>query len=264
MHYAIARAVASMRAGWAMSAGRAMPRLFVDGPLSAGGRLELSRAQAHYVRDVMRRAPGDSVLLFNGRDGEWRAAIEIDRRGCAATAVEQTRPQAPEPDLWLVFAPVKRAPLDLVAGKATELGVSALWPVFTRRTAVGRVNLARLRANCIEAAEQCRRLTAPDCFAPVRLEEALADWPDERRIVLCDESGAGQPVAGALAAAGAGAGRPWAVITGPEGGFDPAEAAALAALPGVVRVSLGPRILRAETAAIAALACFQALMGDWR
>ncbi len=249
-----------------MAAERARLRLFVEAPLAAGRTVDLAPAQAHYVVNIMRRREGESLLLFNGRDGEWRAEVDAARRGrrCTATVVEPTRPQAPEPDLWLMFAPVKRAPIDLIARGATELGVSALWPVLTRRTAVSRVNLARLRANATEAAEQCGRLTVPECFAPAPLAEALADWPPERRLLVCDESGAGAPVARALTAGTADATAPWAVLTGPEGGLAAAELAALAAVPEVARVSLGPRTLRAETAALAALACWQALVGDWR
>ena len=249
-----------------MAAERARLRLFVEAPLAAGRTVDLAPAQAHYVVTVMRRREGESLLLFNGRDGEWRAEIDAARRGrrCTATVVEPTRPQSPEPDLWLMFAPVKRAPIDLIARGATELGVSALWPVLTRRTAVSRVNLARRRANATEAAEQCGRLTVPECFAPAPLAEALADWPPERRLLVCDESGAGAPVARALTAGTADATAPWAVLTGPEGGLAAAELAALAAVPEVARVSLGPRTLRAETAALAALACWQALVGDWR
>ena len=249
-----------------MAAERAPLRLHLEAPLAAGRTVDLVPAQAHYVVNVMRRREGDSVLLFNGRDGEWRAEIAAARRGrqCTATVVERTRPAAPGPDLWLMFAPVKHAPMDIIARGATELGVSALWPVLTERTTVSRVNLARLRANAREAAEQCRRLTVPECFAPRPLAAALAEWPRERRLLVCDEGGTGAPVARALGAGTADASDPWAVLTGPEGGFAAADDRALAAVPGVVRMSLGPRVLRAETAALAALACWQALVGDWR
>lgn len=245
-----------------MTGKRAGPRLFVDEPLVADRVLGLATKQAHYVCRVMRRGVGDSLLLFNGRDGEWRADIATAGRGCTVRLDCQTRPQSAAPDLWLVFAPVKRAPVDLIARQATELGVAALCPVLTRHTAVGRINVARLRANAVEAAEQCGRLTVPECRVPVRLADAVADWPAERRALFCDESGDGAPIARALGEAAASG--PWAVVTGPEGGFGADEAAMLAALPGAVRVSLGPRILRAETAALAALTCWQALVGDWR
>ncbi len=257
---------------------RTPPRLFVAATLAPEVTVDLAPAQAHYVVNVMRRGEGDSLLLFNGRDGEWRAEIAAVGRGrgpsprrsgfgraggLAAAVVERTRRQAPEPDVWLMFAAVKRAPMDLIARGATELGVSALWPVLTRRTAVARVNLARLGANAIEAAEQCRRLTVPECFAPAALEAALAACRGDRRLMVCDESGDGAPIARALGAE-ADATAPWAVLTGPEGGFDGSDIAAIGAVPGVVRVGLGPRTLRAETAALAALVCWQALIGDWR
>ncbi|MFP6744567.1 MAG: RsmE family RNA methyltransferase, partial [Alphaproteobacteria bacterium] len=181
-------------------------------------------------------------------------------------AVAQNRPQTPEPDLWLLFAPVKRAPVDFMARMATELGVSALWPVLTRHTAARRVNLDRLRANAMEAAEQCGRLSLPEVFEPATLDTVIDQWPVGRRLLMCDESGTGAPAATALAgvAPEGDKGEAWAVIIGPEGGFAAAEAAAMAALPGTVRTGLGPRILRAETAVAAALACWQALAGDWR
>jgi 16S rRNA (uracil1498-N3)-methyltransferase len=249
-----------------MAGKRSGPRLFVEEPLVAGRSLDLAARQAHYVCNVMRRGVGDALLLFNGHDGEWRADIVTSGRVCTVRPTECTRPQTGEPDLWLLFAPVKRAPVDLIARLATELGVSALYPVVTRHTAVARVNVARLRANAVEAAEQCGRLTVPECRAPVPLDDALADWPAARRMLLCDESGGGAPIAPALdmAAAVSTTFDPWAIVTGPEGGFGEDEIAALATRPGVVRVSLGPRILRAETAALAALACWQARIGDWR
>lgn len=236
-------------------------RLFVEHGLSAGAQVGLEPGQAHYLINVMRLRGGDRVALFNGRDGEWAAVIDRIGRGKCSLAVEaRTLPQAAGPDVWLVFAPVKRAPLDFVVAKATELGVSALWPVFTRHTAVERVNTGRLRAIVIEAAEQCGRLDVPGVIAPAPLEDALARWPGERRVLLCDEGGGGPPIAEGLAAASGG---PWAVLTGPEGGFAAGELDALRKLPFVTPVGLGPRILRAETAALAALACWQAWIGDW-
>ncbi|MFQ5784761.1 MAG: 16S rRNA (uracil(1498)-N(3))-methyltransferase [Alphaproteobacteria bacterium] len=246
-----------------MNSERAPLRLYVEAPLEPGGGFALAPAQAHYATNVMRRGVGDALLLFNGRDGEWRAWIAATRRGrSVAVEVEaRVRPQADGPDLWLVFAPVKRVPVDLIARTATELGVAAFRPVLTRRTAVARVNLARFHANAIEAAEQCGRLDVPACLEPAPLDRLLADWPAERHPLFCDESGGGAPLAAALADAEPG---PWAVIVGPEGGFAAEETAALAALPGALRVGLGPRTLRADTAAISALACWQALVGDWR
>ena len=240
-------------------------RLYVETPLAAGASVGLRRDQAHYLRSVMRLEAGSALALFNGRDGEWRGRLDGLGKGWASVALETlTRAQTPEPDLWLVFAPIKRARIDFVAQKATELGVSALWPVFTRHTAVERVNAGRLAANAIEAAEQCERLTVPEVKEPVSLDAALAAWPESRRILLCDETGAA-PIARALADARAKSADPgpWAVLVGPEGGFAPDELDRLRKLPIVTAVGLGPRALRADTAALAALACWQALMGDW-
>jgi 16S rRNA (uracil1498-N3)-methyltransferase len=244
--------------------GRGDIRLFVEQALAVGAAVGLSPERAHYLRSVLRLSAGAPVHLFNGRDGEWQARLEALGKGWASCALErQVRAQAAEPDLWLAFAPIKRARIDFVAQKATELGVSALWPVFTRLTAVGRVNVARLRANAIEAAEQCGRLSVPEVFAPADFAELLAGWPAERRILLCDESGAGVPIAAALRDGGANP-SPWAVMVGPEGGFARDELDRLRKLPIVNAVGLGPRLLRADTAALAALACWQALAGDWR
>lgn len=238
-------------------------RLFVDIPLAPGTAVPLAPAQAHYLTTVMRRLIGDELLLFNGRDGEWRAEISDLKRGRRAAAVplEQTRLQPADPDLWLMFAPVKRTPLDRLARGATELGVSALMPVMTRLTTANRIKLDRLRANAVEAAEQCGRLTVPDCTDPVTLADRLVDWPSGRRLLLCDETGGGTPIAEALRDLSPG---PCAVMIGPEGGFTPEEIEATAALSETCRISLGPRILRAETAALAVLSCWQALVGDWR
>jgi 16S rRNA (uracil1498-N3)-methyltransferase len=241
-------------------------RLFLDAALAADAVVPLTGERVHYLRNVLRRASGDRVGLFNGRDGEWTA--RIDRLGKAeGTAVveRQIRPQTPEPDLWLVFAPIKKARIDFVAEKATELGVSALWPVFTRYTSVTRVNTDRSRANAVEAAEQTERLSVPRILQPAKLQAAMAAWPGERRLLVCAESGAAQPIAQALeeaardATAAQGA---WAILVGPEGGFAPAELDALRKVATVTRVGLGPRVLRADTAALAALACWQAILGD--
>jgi 16S rRNA (uracil1498-N3)-methyltransferase len=237
-------------------------RLYVTANLAAGASVALDAAQAHYVRHVLRLDRGASVALFNGRDGEWRAVIEsFGKETCTVRLERRTREQVPEPDLWLAFAPVKRARIDFLVEKATELGVSALQPVLTERTQVERVNLDRLRANVREAAEQTERLTLPEVRAPLPLARALELWPAGRRLLLCDESGTSPDIASALHAEQPGV---WGVLTGPEGGFTQRELDALRNLPFVCPVGLGPRVLRADTAALAALAVFQALLGDWR
>jgi 16S rRNA (uracil1498-N3)-methyltransferase len=244
--------------------GSARIRLHVEAELAAGAEVSLTPPQAHYLGRVMRLGPGAALLLFNGRDGEWQARLEaVGKSKAAAVPERMIRAQEPEPDLWLVFAPIKRTPIDYLAQKATELGVSALWPVFTRHTVVARVNGARLRANLIEAAEQCGRLSVPALIAPARLADAIARWPAERRLLLCDETGQGEPIANALARLGPSPGAA-AFMIGPEGGFAPAELDALRKLPNCTAVGLGPRLLRADTAALSALACWQALAGDWR
>ena len=240
-------------------------RLYVEASLAAGAEIALTPEQAHYAKNVMRRGPGDEALLFNGGDGEWRARIDaLGKRGGVLSAIERTREQRDEADLWLVFAPIKRARLAFIAEKATELGVSAIVPVLTRHTVVNRVNIARLRANAVEAAEQSGRLSVPEVRPAVTFAELLAGWPDGRRIMLCDESGGGRPIAAALADAAVAPDAPWAVMIGPEGGYARDELDALGKLPFVTRVGLGQRLLRADTAAIAALACWQAVAGSWR
>ena len=237
-------------------------RLFVAADLADGLSIMLDPPQAHYVKSVLRLAVGDIVALFNGRDGEWLARIaEFGKGWCAVTLFAQSRPQQAEPDLWLLFAPIKRARIDYLAEKATELGVSALCPVYTQRTIVDRVNLDRLRAHAVEAAEQTNRLSVPELREAEPLDRLLANWPAKRRLLLCDESGASPPIGEVLPGSAPG---PWAVLTGPEGGFTEAELDGLKKLPFVCAVGLGPRLLRAETAALAALAAFQALAGDWR
>lgn len=237
-------------------------RLFTEAALGEGARVEASEGQAHYLLHVMRAQAGDRVSLFNGRDGEWLARMaEAGKRACVFSCERRIAPQVEVPDLWLAFAPVKKTPADFIAQKATELGVRALQPVITRRTIVSRVNLERLRANAVEAAEQSGRLSVPEVREPLAFDRLLASWPADRRILFCDEAGESPPVAEALRAAPAG---PWAVFTGPEGGFDPAERAALRAESFVTAASLGSRILRADTAALAALAVWQAILGDGR
>ena len=243
--------------------GRSAIRLFVRAALDAGVPVVLDAAQAHYLRNVMRQAPGDRVRLFNGRDGEWEGTIETLAPHRAGIRIEGLRAaQPPAPDLRLLFAPLKAERTRFTVEKATELGVGALHPVLTRRGRTRRVNTARLQARAIEAAEQCGRLDVPQIVPPCPLADALAAWPPERRLLVCDPQ-AERSAADALAAA-AGGGAPWAVLIGPEGGFAPEEKRLLAAHSAAVPARLGPRILRAETAAAAALACFQALAGDWR
>ncbi|MEO1492376.1 MAG: 16S rRNA (uracil(1498)-N(3))-methyltransferase [Pseudomonadota bacterium] len=236
-------------------------RLHIDAPLSEGAAIALSRDQAHYLFSVMRRSVGDAVLVFNRRDGEWRAhVVEAGKRAGVLHAAAQTREQAEGPDLWLCFAPIKKARTDFIAEKACEMGCTRLVPVFTRHTNADRVRVDRLRAHAVEAAEQCGLLSVPEVVEPVSLDALLADWPGDRALMFCDESGAGAPAAEVLRKAGPG---PWAVLIGPEGGFAAEEAARLTALPYAHAVSLGPRILRADTAAVAALAVWQTVLGDW-
>jgi 16S rRNA (uracil1498-N3)-methyltransferase len=240
------------------------PRLYVDHPLGPGVRVTLDAAQAHYLADVLRRKPSDQLMVFNGRDGEWRAVFEpAGKRGAVLALAEQTRVQDRAPDLQYLFAPLKRARLDYTVQKAVEMGAARLTPVITRYTQVERVNSDRMRANAIEAAEQCSILTLPAIDEPVALDRALAALEPERTLVFCDEDA---PIADPLAALAPLRGResiPLAVLIGPEGGFAPEERALLLDRPKTVRLALGPRILRADTAAVAALALVQAALGDW-
>ncbi|MBN9566808.1 MAG: 16S rRNA (uracil(1498)-N(3))-methyltransferase [Alphaproteobacteria bacterium] len=253
-------------------------RLHVEGPLRKEMRITPSPEQAHYLLHVMRAKAGDMLSLFNGRDGEWRAEIaDVTKRSCTLVCRAQSGPQQAVPDLWLVFAPIKKTPTDYLVQKATELGASLLQPVFTRRTIVTRVNRDRMRANAIEAAEQSGRTDVPEIREPLPLEKLLAQWPADRKLLFCDEAGDALPIAKAFAqkrpsplAEGGEAQRAtgegdcsWAILTGPEGGFDPAERAVIRARDGAIPVTLGKRILRADTAALAALAIFQSLRGDW-
>jgi 16S rRNA (uracil1498-N3)-methyltransferase len=237
-------------------------RLYVEAPLGMGLRVEAGEGQAHYLIHVMRAKLEDRLSLFNGRDGEWRARIvEVRKRACVLECEALSAPQSAAPDVWLVFAPIKKTPADYVVQKATELGARVLQPVLTRRTIARRVNLERMRANAVEAAEQSGRTDIPELRELVAFERLLAAWPAERKILFCDEAGDAPAIAQALRDAAPG---PWAIVTGPEGGFDPAERDALCACPFVVPVSLGERILRADTAALAALAIWQALVGERR
>jgi 16S rRNA (uracil1498-N3)-methyltransferase len=241
------------------------PRLFVALPMTAGARLPLAAAQTHYLADVLRLKPASPVLTFNGRDGEWLARFEPEGRRSAFLVPErQTRPQPPAADLHYLFAPLKRTRLDYMVQKAVEMGVSRLVPVMTRFTQAERVNTDRLRANAIEAAEQCGILVLPEIADPVPLTAAIAALESNRLLVFCDESAeVADPIA-ALAARRTAAPLPIAVLIGPEGGFAEEERALLLARSPGVRLALGPRILRADTAAVAALAVVQAALGDWR
>lgn len=235
------------------------PRLYVEAALGEGVAVTVEGNAAHYLISVMRVKPDDIVLLFDGRSGEWAArARDIRKRDLVLDCVARTKPLERVPDFWLCVAPVKKGRIDLIAEKACELGVARLQPVQTRRAVVDRLNLDRLRAHLVEAAEQCGRTALPDLAAMVKLDALLRDWPEGRHLFFADETG-GAPMAQALAAHPG----PAALLVGPEGGFDPAERAAIRALPAAVPVSLGPRILRAETAAIAATAAWMTLNGDW-
>jgi 16S rRNA (uracil1498-N3)-methyltransferase len=237
-------------------------RLFVEMPLAAGAAVECTGAQANYLGNVMRLGVGDRLLVFNGRDGEWLARLAMAKKGrCVLAAEEQTRPQDGGPDIHYLFAPLKKARLDYMVQKATEMGVAVLQPVITRRTIAERVNSERMRANAIEAAEQCGILRLPDVREPEKLGSVLHDWPQGRLLVFADEAA---PIASPLEALAAMPKGPAALLIGPEGGFDPAEREALRAQPFVRTISLGPRVMRADTAAVAALALINAALGDWR
>ena len=245
-------------------------RLFVDCDLAEDARAPLSKEQSNYLLNVLRLRDGDPLLVFNGRHGEWRARLASVSRKEAALAIESLeRPQTQPCDLHYVFAPLKHARLDYMVQKAIEMGASKLTPALTHRTQNQRVNVERMRANAIEAAEQCGILTVPDVDEPRKLEKLLAEWPADRLLVFCDEDAPpGEPVERLRALVGDRPNDrptpPLAVLIGPEGGFDEGERAMLTALPFVVGISLGPRILRADTAAVAALAIVQAALGDWR
>ncbi|MGF1651160.1 MAG: 16S rRNA (uracil(1498)-N(3))-methyltransferase [Hyphomicrobiaceae bacterium] len=241
-------------------------RLFIGADLPATGAIDLDRDQTHYLVTVLRQKPGDRVLVFNGRDGEWAGVIaSADRKSARLTLTHQTRPQVGGPDITYLFAPLKRARLDYMVQKATELGVARLCPVLTRFTQAERVNLERMRANMIEAAEQCGILRLPEVLEPVRLEVALARLGTDVLLVFCDEAAeTSDPIKALQQAAGSRqAPSPVAVLIGPEGGFSADERELLLRRSPVVRLSLGPRIMRADTAAVAALALVNATLADW-
>lgn len=246
---------------------RVETRLYVEADLAPGAAIGLDHSRAHFLRSVLRLQRGARLAVFNGRDGEWAARLDALGKGWASLVVErQRRAQAAGPDLWLVFAPIKRARLDFLVEKAVELGVSRLQPAMTRHTAVSRVNGERLAANAREAAEQCERLEVPEVGAARPLFDIMGDWPAGRRLLVCSERGAAEPLTAVLQAAAreqaSGVLSPWALLVGPEGGFARSELDGLSKLPFVTPVGLGPRILRADTAALYALACWQALLGD--
>jgi 16S rRNA (uracil1498-N3)-methyltransferase len=244
------------------------PRVYVDAPLHEGANLPLDAAQANHLINVLRLKSGDIVLAFNGRDGEWQALLEAAGKRSRILAVKtRTRLQEPAPDLHYLFAPLKHARLDYMVQKAVEMGASRLQPVLTRHVQASRINLDRIRANAIEAAQQCGILTLPEIRAPLTLDRAIAAWEPGRILIFCDEDAPVRDPVTTLAQARAAhpTGAPsLAVLIGPEGGFASEERAALASLPNTVRLALGPRILRADTAAVAALALVEAVLGDWR
>lgn len=241
-------------------------RLYVNAPLAEGVRIDLDHLQTNYVRNVLRLSEGAAILVFNGRDGEWQTAVTASHRKQVTLIVrEMTRPQEPHPDLYYLFAPLKHARQDYLVEKAVEMGAGLLRPVLTRRTQTSRINSERMRAHAIEAAEQCGILTIPDIAPTIGFDALLDNWDKDRLLIFCDEDAPScDPLVALRLRTDAKRPCPLAVLVGPEGGFDAKEREALLGLPCVLRLSLGPRILRADTAAVAALALVQATLGDWR
>ncbi|WND03129.1 16S rRNA (uracil(1498)-N(3))-methyltransferase [Temperatibacter marinus] len=240
----------------------AKTRLFIEDSLPGSGLIDLDKGQTHYLANVMRVTEGTRINLFNGRDGEWQCLVtHASRKSVSLLVEEKVRDQKTEPDVWLVFAPIKKARIDFMAQKATELGASKLIPLLTARTNTDRVKVDRLALNAIEAAEQCERLNVPEVTEPIKFKTLMEEWPSERRIMFCDEMRNAESAIHALPKGSPPP--PWAIFIGPEGGFDDRERETLAAQEGCVSVSLGPRILRADTAAMAALSLWQATLGDW-
>ncbi len=234
-------------------------RLYVDQPLAPGQAVALSQDQAHYLTGVMRLTAGTPILLFNGRDGEWRATLaEAGKRSAVAICDTQTKPLRLPPDLWLLFAPIKKARTDFIVEKAVELGAARILPVQTRHTNSERIRQDRLQAHAVEAAEQCGATYVPEVADLQHLDKLLSKWPEDRRLYWCDETALGQPATLAPTEG------PAAILIGPEGGFSADESAKLRGRANVTPLSLGPRILRADTAAVAALTLWQAACGDWR
>ncbi|WP_127114762.1 16S rRNA (uracil(1498)-N(3))-methyltransferase [Shimia sediminis] len=249
---------------------QAKVRLYVEHPLGAGQSVPLERDSAHYLFGVMRMGVGDPVLLFNGKDGEWRCTVaEAGKRKGVLVCEEQTKPLQMPPDLWLLFAPIKKARTDFIVEKAAEMGAARIMPVQTDFTNSERIRQDRLQAHAVEAAEQCGGTFVPEVTDLQRLDRVLSEWPEGRQLMFCDEAevGSSSALAGFLAkseAAGHGQGAgPWAILIGPEGGFSEAERARLKALSFSHVVSLGPRVLRADTAAVAAMTLWQQALGDW-
>ena len=245
-----------------MRANYKMQRLHVPHDLGPDIAFEASPEQAHYLAAVLRMDEGAELLVFNGRDGEWLARISArSKRALRLCAVEQTRPQTPRPDLLYCFAPLKTGRLDYLVQKAVEMGAGTLQPVITQHTQAAKASTERMRANAVEAAEQCGILAVPDVLEPIRLDHLLGQWEGARRLIFCDEDAATNNPLAALQAIRE---KQLALLVGPEGGFSDAERALLRAHPSVTAIPLGPRILRADTAAVAALALVQAALGDWR
>jgi len=236
-------------------------RLYVEGPLAAETVLPLDSAQSNYLFGVMRRRVGDTLRVFDGENGEWLAEVaKANKRNGLLVCRELMGPQATPPDLWLLFAPIKKARMAFIVEKAVEMGVREVQPVITDFTNE-RINAGRLQAHAAESAEQCGATFVPDVLDPVKLLDILKDWPAERKLMFCDEGREARPVAAALVNQTSG---PWAIVIGPEGGFSADEVAALRGLEAVVSVTLGPRILRADTAAVAAITAWQIALGDWQ
>lgn len=236
-------------------------RLFVDHPVGEGQTVPLDRDKAHYLFGVMRLVSGDRVLVFDGGSDEWLAEVtEAGKRGGALRCLHPTKPRKEPADVWLLFSPIKKERTDFIVEKATELGASVIQPVRTEFTNSERIKLDRLRAHAVEATEQCGGTVVPEVRDIVKLDQLLADWPEGRRLMFCDEALAGEKADFAKEEA---RGEPWAILIGPEGGFSEAERRRLRGLPNARPVSLGPRILRADTAAVSALTLWQARLGDW-
>jgi len=233
-------------------------RLYIGDDLSSERPVNLSKDQSHYLIRVMRRHSGDMVTLFNGRDGEWQARIvDASKSSCVLEISQQLREQTPEPDIWLAFAPIKKSRLDFMIEKATELGAARLLPVITHHTEVGRINRDRLQATVMEASEQCERLSVPEVIEAEDFHSFIANWPEGRRLFYLDETGNGELLSKVLKGD-----QPGGFLVGPEGGFSPSELDVLRELPFSFGISLGPRILRTETAALSALANWQSIVGD--